>query len=80
MVKKLTLISLAQSIGDSIELEKLIGRKVIIDRARRRYRGGKRTREGTVIELSPTPGCVLVQDDQGGLYTRAPSQIFEVMI
>jgi hypothetical protein len=76
MKQKLKLMSLAQTLS-GIELEKLIGRRVIIDRIRRRYRGGKRIREGTVVELAKTPGFVLIEDDKGGLYTRAPSQLYE---
>lgn len=81
-MKKRKQLSLAQALGNlsKVERDKLIGLKVVFE-CFYNNRHGSRTKkriqkQGTVIELQKSPGFVLIEDETGGLFSRALSQIW----
>lgn len=83
---RLKQLSLAQALGNlsGIELEKLLGLKVIFD-CRCNSRAGSRlkktvTKTGTITGFSKAPGYVVITDDRGGQYSRDLSHVWEDVV
>jgi len=79
-------LSLAQALGNlsGIELEKLLGLKVIFECSCHNWTGTRlkktKTKTGTITGLSKVPGFVIIKDERDGLYSRDLSHVWEDVV